>query len=97
MITNNGCASRRTEFESICRHDFVGQASREHTLNNPAYGKVSLAKTFTLAVDIPTNGFPFESFTGGHIHMVDRFEYRASDDKLIERCFCHYSRQHGKP
>jgi hypothetical protein len=39
----------------------------------------------------------YKSFTGGHIHMVDRLEYRASDDKLIEHCFCHYSRAHGKP
>ena len=39
----------------------------------------------------------YQSFAGGHIHMVDRLEYRASDDKLIEHCFCHYSRKHGKP
>ena len=39
----------------------------------------------------------YQSFAGGHIHMVDRLEYRASDDKLIEHCFCHYSRKNGKP
>jgi hypothetical protein len=39
----------------------------------------------------------YQSFAGGRIHMVDRLEYRASDDKLIEHCFCHYSRKHGKP
>jgi len=38
----------------------------------------------------------YQSFTGGRIHMVDRLEYRASDGKLIEHCFCHYSRPHGK-
>ena len=37
----------------------------------------------------------YRSFAGGHIHMVDRLEYRASDDKLIEHCFCHYSRKTG--
>ena len=39
----------------------------------------------------------YQSFTGGHIHMVDRLEYSASDDNLIEHCFCHYSRKNGKP
>ena len=39
----------------------------------------------------------YQSFAGGHIHMVDRLEYRASDDKSIEHCFCHYSRKNGKP
>jgi hypothetical protein len=39
----------------------------------------------------------YQSFTGGHIHMVDRLEYRAADNKFIEHCFCHYSRAHGKP
>ena len=37
----------------------------------------------------------YQSFTGGHIHMVDRLEYSASDDNLIEHCFCHYSRKNG--
>jgi len=39
----------------------------------------------------------YQSFAGGRIHMVDRLEYRASDDKLIEHCFCNFSRKHGKP
>ena len=39
----------------------------------------------------------YQSFTGGHIHMVDRLEYSASADNLIEHCFCHYSRKNGKP
>jgi len=39
----------------------------------------------------------YQSFAGGRIHMVDRLEYRASDDKQIEHCFCHFSRKHGKP
>ena len=39
----------------------------------------------------------YQSFAGGRIHMVDRLEYRASDDNLIEHCFCHYSRKNGKP
>jgi len=38
----------------------------------------------------------YQSFTGGHIHMVDRLEYSASDGNLIEHCFCHYSRKNGK-
>jgi len=29
--------------------------------------------------------------------MVDRLEFRASDEALIEHCFCHYSRKNGKP
>jgi hypothetical protein len=39
----------------------------------------------------------YQSFAGGHIHMVDRLEYRADDGTFLEHCFCHYSREHGKP
>jgi len=39
----------------------------------------------------------YQSFAGGHIHMVDRLEYSASGDNLIEHCFCRYSRKNGKP
>jgi hypothetical protein len=38
----------------------------------------------------------YQSFVGGHIHMVDRLEYRDGVG-LVEHCFCHFSREHGKP
>jgi len=50
----------------------------------------------TVELDILEATGIYRSFVGGHIHMVDRLEYSASDDNLIEHCFCHYSRKNGK-
>ncbi len=31
----------------------------------------------------------YQSFVGGHIHMVDILKFRAGDSTLLEDCFCH--------
>ena len=38
----------------------------------------------------------YRSFAGGHIHMVDVL-HRNAAGIFIEHCFCHISREHGKP
>jgi len=38
----------------------------------------------------------YRSFAGGHIHMVDVLRLTAAGS-LVEHCFCHISREHGKP
>lgn len=38
----------------------------------------------------------YQSFAGGHIHMVDVL-HRTAAGIFIEHCFCYISREHGKP
>ena len=38
----------------------------------------------------------YRSFAGGHIHMVDVLQ-RTAAGIFVEHCFCHISREHGKP
>lgn len=38
----------------------------------------------------------YQSFAGGHIHMVDVLQITAAG-LFVEHCFCYISREHGKP
>ena len=38
----------------------------------------------------------YRSFVDGHIHMVDVLHFTAAGP-IVEHCFCHISREHGKP
>ena len=40
----------------------------------------------------------YRSFAGGHIHMVDVLHVTPGSPIVrVEHCFCHISREHGKP
>jgi hypothetical protein len=57
-------------------------------------GGVFLIGTYELDI-LEANGI-YQSFEGGHIHMVDVLHVTATG-QLIEHCFCFISREHGKP
>ena len=85
--------------EGLCAYDLPkGALTAQFTVvddvptsyEESADGSWTLVGTFELDI-LEATGI-YRSFAGGHIHMVDRLEYRASDDKLIEHCFCHVSR-----
>lgn len=43
----------------------------------------------TFELDIAEATRSYQSFAGGHIHMVDILKFRAGDGTLLEDCFCH--------
>jgi len=55
---------------------------------------------FTLAgtceLDILEATGIYQSFEGGHIHMVDVL-HRTAAGIFVEHCFCYISKEHGKP
>ena len=50
----------------------------------------------TVELDILEATGIYRSFVGGHIHMVDVL-HRTAAGPIVEHCFCHISREHGKP
>lgn len=56
----------------------------------------SMTMTGTWELDILEATGIYRSFAGGHIHMVDVLKFNA-DGTILEHCFCHISREHGKP
>ena len=50
-------------------------------------GSWTLDGTFELDI-LEATGI-YQSFAGGHIHMVDILKFRAGDGTLLEDCFCH--------
>jgi hypothetical protein len=56
----------------------------------------SMIMTGTWELDILEATGIYRSFVGGHIHMVDVLKFNA-DRTILEHCFCHISREHGKP
>lgn len=70
---------------------FVG----ENTVITPdGNGGIILTGTFELDI-LEATGI-YQSFAGGHIHMVDVLQITAGG-LFIEHCFCFVSREHGKP
>src|SRR5687767_6169122 len=57
-------------------------------------GGVFIIGTYELDI-LEANGI-YQSFEGGHIHMVDVLHVTAGG-LFIEHCFCFISREHGKP
>jgi hypothetical protein len=82
------CAYDFPKGRILARFTFVD----DDTIDYQEFPDGSWIGNFTEELDILEGTGIYRSFTGGHIHMVDRLEYRASDDKLIEHCFCHYSK-----
>ena len=52
--------------------------------------------TGTYELDILEATGIYQSFAGGHIHMVDVLQVTAAG-LFVEHCFCFVSREHGKP
>ncbi len=52
--------------------------------------------TGTYELDILEATGIYQSFAGGHIHMVDVL-HRTAAGIFIEHCFCFISKEHGKP
>ena len=59
-------------------------------------GEGGIYITGTYELDILEATGIYRSFAGGHIHMVDVL-HRTAAGIFIEHCFCHISREHGKP
>src|SRR5438477_6027343 len=56
----------------------------------------TLAGTYELDI-LEATGI-YRSFAGGHIHMVDVLHVAPGFPTVrVEHCFCHISREHGKP
>ena len=70
---------------------FVG----EDTVITPD-GSGGIYITGTYELDILEGTGIYQSFAGGHIHMVDVLQVTAAG-LFVEHCFCFVSREHGKP
>jgi hypothetical protein len=57
-------------------------------------GGIFITGTFELDI-LEATGI-YQSFLGGHIHMVDVLQITAAG-LFVEHCFCFVSRPHGKP
>ncbi len=58
-------------------------------------GSWTLDGTFELDIMEATGAY--QSFVGGHIHMVDILKFRAGDGTQLEDCFCHIHPKLAKP
>lgn len=58
-------------------------------------GSWTLDGTFELDIMEATGAY--QSFVGGHIHMVDILKFRAGDSTQLEDCFCHIHPKLAKP
>ena len=70
---------------------FVGM---DIVITHPDDGSETWTGTWELNI-LEATGI-YNSFVGGHIHMVDVLKFN-SDGTILEHCFCHISRKHGKP
>jgi len=57
-------------------------------------GGIIISGTYELDI-LEATGI-YQSFVGGHIHMVDVLQI-TSTGLLVEHCFCFISREHGRP
>jgi hypothetical protein len=57
-------------------------------------GGIVISGTYELDI-LEANGI-YQSFEGGHIHMVDVLQITATG-LFVEHCFCFISKEHGKP
>jgi hypothetical protein len=86
------CAYDLPKGSILAKFTFVDDVTTSYTLYpNPLLGPSWIFVGTEELVILEATGI-YRSFVGGHIHMVDRLEYRDVDGTLLEHCFCHISK-----
>jgi hypothetical protein len=74
---------------------FTGTNDVTTAYEESADGSWTLDGTFDLDILEATGSY--QSFVGGHVHMVDILKFRAGDGTFLEDCFCNIHPKLAKP